>query len=599
VPVFLRPTPAPSCPAPSRAPPSTGRPRPMPSSGVAVVAMLPLGLLGGLRPRVQPRALRGRGTLGGLAGALAGEGRGRRRPGGSPRDPPARGARGGLRKQAGRGPRRLRLSALVALLAGQDVATLLTIGPGGSGGVFAPSLFLGTLLGGAFGQALAHLVPGLAGPWALYAVAEIGDVFADAAQAPRTAVVIGLETAGDHSLTAGVATACVVAYLVHGLFARDALYAVRLSRRGIRVLRGAAARPLCPSRPPSNRRAARLREGRALGRPRGRATPRAGQGRGTCRRPRVLSDRSTPTPRRARAAAVGARAPSGTTSAARSSPSDPEPARCRSAAGTRRRRTRRAGLCATLGGRGQTTGGASHAARNSPGKTRSVAPTPPGPLGARSCCPPLACAIGGGTCCHDDAGVAGGRDGAARHRSRRASAPPAGTPRRRGARPAAERGADPVAASSPDLPGRGAPCPSRRSSTIPGHPEGRPRRAPLPRRRLRNRQGPIAARSSTPLGAMGQQPADGYGEARLGTGSGSGAGSPGPVQKVGVEQTATRRNEGRLLRQACTWRGASCRRRTASPGGPGRRPTAERQLPLAVGPRDRPEDGSAPHPCGA
>ena len=53
---------------------------------------------------------------------------------------------------------------LLVLLVGKMVATSLTIGIGGSGGVFAPSLFIGAMLGAAYGQSLHHLAPGIAGP---------------------------------------------------------------------------------------------------------------------------------------------------------------------------------------------------------------------------------------------------------------------------------------------------------------------------------------------------------------------------------------------------------------------------------------------------
>ncbi len=136
------------------------------------------------------------------------------------------------------------LLLLLGLLAGKYLATLLTIGAGGSGGVFAPSLFLGAMLGGAFGAALHAVFPSFAEAPALYAVAGMGVVFAGAAQAPLTAMVIILEMTGDYHLTVGVVGACVVSYLVYGSLARDSMYTVKLSKHGVRILRGAEVRPL-------------------------------------------------------------------------------------------------------------------------------------------------------------------------------------------------------------------------------------------------------------------------------------------------------------------------------------------------------------------
>ena len=139
---------------------------------------------------------------------------------------------------------RLVLGTLVLLLVGKYVATLLTIGGGGSGGVFAPSLYLGAALGGAFGSIVHHGLPGFTSPAPLYAVAGMGAVFAAAAQAPLTAVTIILEMTADYHLITGVMVACAISYIFYGSLARDSMYTVRLSRRGIQILRGAEVRPL-------------------------------------------------------------------------------------------------------------------------------------------------------------------------------------------------------------------------------------------------------------------------------------------------------------------------------------------------------------------
>ncbi len=136
------------------------------------------------------------------------------------------------------------LGLLLALLVGKYVATLLTIGAGGSGGVFAPSLFLGATLGGAFGAVAHALAPGATSVGPLYAVAGMGAVFAASAQAPLTAVTIILEMTGDYHLVTGVMAACGISYLLYGSLARDSMYTVRLARRGIQILRGAEVRPL-------------------------------------------------------------------------------------------------------------------------------------------------------------------------------------------------------------------------------------------------------------------------------------------------------------------------------------------------------------------
>lgn len=137
----------------------------------------------------------------------------------------------------------LAIGALLILFLSKYIATLTTVGSGGSGGVFAPSLFLGSMVGGAFGEGLQRLVPGLVPHPQIYAIAGMGAIFAAAAQAPFVAITILLEVTGDYQLTPVVMAACVTAYVVHGVLSRDSMYTVKLTRRGIRILSGNEVRP--------------------------------------------------------------------------------------------------------------------------------------------------------------------------------------------------------------------------------------------------------------------------------------------------------------------------------------------------------------------
>ena len=137
----------------------------------------------------------------------------------------------------------LALSGFLLLLVLKYIATLVTIGAGGSGGVFAPSLYLGTMLGGGYGALLHLLAPGVVAIPEAYAVVGMGAVFAAAAQAPLTAITSILEMTGDYEITVGVMAACAMSYFVYGFLARDSMYTVRLTRKGIVVLRGAEIRP--------------------------------------------------------------------------------------------------------------------------------------------------------------------------------------------------------------------------------------------------------------------------------------------------------------------------------------------------------------------
>ena len=122
---------------------------------------------------------------------------------------------------------------LLALLAGKIVATSLTIGIGGSGGVFAPSLFIGAMAGAAYGQTLHHLMPGLSGQPGAYALIGMGAVFAGAARAPITAVIILFELTGDYAIILPLMAAIVLAAGVSHLLSVDTIYTLKLRRRGI------------------------------------------------------------------------------------------------------------------------------------------------------------------------------------------------------------------------------------------------------------------------------------------------------------------------------------------------------------------------------
>ena len=122
---------------------------------------------------------------------------------------------------------------LLLLLVGKAVATSLTIGIGGSGGVFAPSLFIGAMLGSAYGQVLHQLAPGMAGPVGAYGLIGMGAVFAGAARAPITAVVILFELTGEYSIILPLMAAIVLATGISHLLSGDTIYTLKLRRRGV------------------------------------------------------------------------------------------------------------------------------------------------------------------------------------------------------------------------------------------------------------------------------------------------------------------------------------------------------------------------------
>lgn len=148
---------------------------------------------------------------------------------------------------------RYNAGALLALLVGlaliKLLATVLTLGSGGSGGVIAPSLFLGAVVGGATAVALRQL--GWFGEVSLpaYTVVGMAALLAAVVHAPLASLLIIFEITGDtgsnNAILLPALLAVVVAIGSSRLITRDSIYDSALRRRGVRV---AAADPQVLSR---------------------------------------------------------------------------------------------------------------------------------------------------------------------------------------------------------------------------------------------------------------------------------------------------------------------------------------------------------------
>jgi len=129
------------------------------------------------------------------------------------------------------------LGALAVLVVLKIVATSTTLGSGGSGGVFAPSLFIGAMTGGIVGVAAERLFPGVTAGEGGYALAGAAALFAGVSRAPITAVVIIFELTRDYALILPVMTAVIISTGIVRLFSRETIYTEKLMRRGIDILK--------------------------------------------------------------------------------------------------------------------------------------------------------------------------------------------------------------------------------------------------------------------------------------------------------------------------------------------------------------------------
>ena len=124
---------------------------------------------------------------------------------------------------------------LISLLFLKLLATALTLGSGNSGGVFAPALFMGAMLGGFFGLAVDMAFPQYAINPGAYALAGMAAVFVGAARAPLTAILIAFEMSNDYKVILPLMAATIVALIVAHRIHPESIYTLKLARRGLRL----------------------------------------------------------------------------------------------------------------------------------------------------------------------------------------------------------------------------------------------------------------------------------------------------------------------------------------------------------------------------
>jgi CIC family chloride channel protein len=110
----------------------------------------------------------------------------------------------------------LALGLMVALVFGKIVATSLTISSGGSGGVFAPSLFIGSMLGGSYGSICGRMFPEIVTQPAAFVLVGMGGFFAGVAKTPIAALIMVAEMTGGYSLILPMMIVSALAYLLLG-----------------------------------------------------------------------------------------------------------------------------------------------------------------------------------------------------------------------------------------------------------------------------------------------------------------------------------------------------------------------------------------------
>ena len=133
---------------------------------------------------------------------------------------------------------------MFALIFLKIIATSLTLGAGGSGGVFAPALFIGAMAGGSFGWIVHSLFPAHTANPGAYASVGVGAFLAASTHAPLTAIFLLFEMTGNYKIIVPIMLASIVGTLTARRMHYDSIDTVELTRNGINIHHGREANVL-------------------------------------------------------------------------------------------------------------------------------------------------------------------------------------------------------------------------------------------------------------------------------------------------------------------------------------------------------------------
>ncbi len=133
------------------------------------------------------------------------------------------------------------VEVMLVLCAMKVVATVFSYGSGGAGGIFAPALFIGGMLGGVIGQLDSTLLQHTGEPIGAFALVGMGAVFAGIIRAPMTSVLIIIEMTSGYSLILPLMLANMTAYVLARQWRPTPIYEALLEQDGIRLAGGHVA----------------------------------------------------------------------------------------------------------------------------------------------------------------------------------------------------------------------------------------------------------------------------------------------------------------------------------------------------------------------
>src|SRR5215210_4059550 len=132
-------------------------------------------------------------------------------------------------------PDHLTVLFLLGLAFAKLLATAVTTGCGGAGGLFTPSLFFGALIGGAYGSWLHDLWPGLASSYGAYSAVGMAAIAAGTSHAPISAILIVFEFTGNYDLILPLMVASIISSLLSRRLRPYSIYTEALRHKGIEL----------------------------------------------------------------------------------------------------------------------------------------------------------------------------------------------------------------------------------------------------------------------------------------------------------------------------------------------------------------------------
>lgn len=124
---------------------------------------------------------------------------------------------------------------MASLIVLKFVAVAVSYASGNAGGIFAPSLFLGAMLGGTLGGIAHHFLPQSTANSGAYALVGMGTLFAGIVRAPMTSVLMIFETTQDYAVIVPLMISNLISFFVSSRLQREPIYEVLAAQDGIHL----------------------------------------------------------------------------------------------------------------------------------------------------------------------------------------------------------------------------------------------------------------------------------------------------------------------------------------------------------------------------